>query len=383
MRFSKATLGKVIAFSIVCAIFTIVLGVRLANVRLFADETTYEAAFDNAAGVIKGDSVKIAGVDVGRVESTAIEDGVAVVSFSVDNSIPLTDSSSAAIRWRNVLGQRFLYVHPGDGGQRLREGDRIPIARTQAAGDVGELLNNLGPVLRAIDPAKANRFIDSVNTALIGNEATARRLLDNGSSLAADLAEMDDQLAATVDSSDEILAAFAEQNGAIDSILKDLNSVGGELQKTTGDLNTVMSDFAVVQRHLKSLLKENRDEIDSTLADLKTVAGTVASNRLYLARTLCTTPLGVAGHLQTTSWGEWFNVRIVEVLLQDQQSSPLVRRTELPQQRGESASPSFTDCDKTYNKKGEEQGLTDIGLIDAPDGIEELLDLLLSEDDDG
>jgi phospholipid/cholesterol/gamma-HCH transport system substrate-binding protein len=382
VRFSTATLGKVIAFSVVCAIFTVVLGVRLANIRLFADETSYEAAFDNAAGVIKGDSVKIAGVDVGRVESTRIENGVAVVRFSVDDSVTLTDSSTAAIRWRNVLGQRFLYVHPGEGGRPLREGDRIPIAQTQAAGDIGELLNNLGPILRAIDPAKANRFIDSLNTALIGNEATTRRLLDNGSSLAADLAAMDEQLAATVDSSDEILAAFAEQNGAIDSILKDLNSVGGELQNTTGDLNTVISDFAVVQRHLESLLKENRDEIDSTLADLKTVAGTVASNRRHLARTLCTTPLGVAGYLQTTSWGEWFNVRIVEVLLQDQQSSTIVRRTDLPQQRGDAASPSFTDCGKTYNKKGEEQGLTDIGVIDASEGIESLLDILLGGDDD-
>ena len=378
MRFSTATLGKVIAFSVVCAIFTVVLGVRLANVRLFADETSYEAEFDNAAGVIKGDSVKIAGVDVGRVESTRIEDGGAVVRFSVDDSIALTDSSTAAIRWRNVLGQRFLYVHPGDEGQRMEAGGRIPMSRTEAAGDVGELLNNLGPVLRAIDPAKANRFIDSVNTALIGNEGTARRLLNNGSALASDLADMDDRLASMVDSSDEILAAFAEQNGAIDSILDDLNSVGGELQRTTGDLNSVISDFAVVQKHLKSLLNENRGEIDSTLSSLDTVARTVASSRGNLERTLCTTPLGVAGYLQTTSWGEWFNVRIVEVLLQDQQSSTIVRRTELPGQGGDSASPSFTDCSKTYGKKGEEQGLTDIGVIDASEGIDALLDLLLS-----
>src|SRR5919106_1563493 len=203
MRFSKATLGKVIAFSVVCAIFTVVLGVRLANIRLFAGETSYEAEFDNAAGVIKGDSVKIAGVDFGRVEATRIEDGAAVVTFSVDDSVALTDSSTAAIRWRNVLGQRFLYVYPGAGGQPLREGDRIPLSRTEAAGDIGELLNNLGPVLRAIDPAKANRFLDSVNTALAGNEATARRLLDNGSSLASDLADMDDRIAAMVGSSDD------------------------------------------------------------------------------------------------------------------------------------------------------------------------------------
>ena len=382
MRFSKATLFKVIAFSVVCTIFTLILGVRLANIRLFADETAYEAEFDNAAGVGKGDSVKIAGVDVGRVESTRIEDGTAVVRFSVDDSVELTEQSSAAIRWRNVLGQRFLYVYPGEGGRPLHEGDRIPLSQTEAAGDVGELLNNLGPILRAIDPAKANRFLDSINTALTGNEATARRLIANGSSLASDLADMDDQMAAMVGSSDEILAAFAAQDDSIDSILNNLNSVGGELQKTTHDLNTVITDFASVQRHIKVLLRENRGEIDSTLGDLETVARTLASNRRNLARTLCTTPVGVASYLQTSSWGEWFNVRIVEVLLQDQQSKTILRRTELPQQRGETVSPSYTDCEKTYGRKGEEQSPADIGAIDVSDGIGAILEALLGEGDD-
>jgi phospholipid/cholesterol/gamma-HCH transport system substrate-binding protein len=382
MRYSKPILFKVIAFAIVCGAFTVLLGVRLANVRLFASETAYEAEFSNAAGVVRGDAVKIAGVDVGRVTSTRIEDGRAVITFTVDDSAELKESTTAALRWRNVLGQRFLYVFPGDSGRLLEEGDRIPLAQTEPAGDIGDLLNNLGPILRAVDPAKANRLLDAVNTALIGNESTVRRLLDNGAALASDLGAMDDDIAGVVDSSDEILSVYAQQNAAIDSILGGLNSVGGELQKTTGDLNAVITDFAAVQKHLKDLLAENRDEIDATLADANEIAATLAANRRALGRTLCTLPVGIASYFQTSSWGEWFNVRIVEVLLRDQTNNTIARRAELPQQRGEAASSSYTDCTSVYERKGAAQPITDIGLIGEA-GIETLVDLLLPEDGSG
>jgi phospholipid/cholesterol/gamma-HCH transport system substrate-binding protein len=351
VRFHKPTLAKVIAFAVVCIIFTVALGVRLANKPLFVDLATYEAEFENAAGMIKGDAVKVAGVTVGRVEDARIEDGKAVVTFTVDRAVEVTEDTRAAIRWRNVLGQRFLYLYPGTGGDRLPDGDRIPVAQTEKAGDIGELLNNLGPILRAIDPDKANAFLDSVNTALIGNEATARQLLDHGAALAGDLGEMDEQIASTVDSADEILAVFARQNQALDSILDDLDTVGGSLQRTTGDLNTVIRDFAVVQKHLNALLTDNREQIDSSIASLDTVAKTLAANRDNLEQTLCTLPRGVSGYWQTTSWGEFFNVRITEVVIKDSESNTLVRQRE-SSSRQKDPHKTVTGCGDAWDEGG-------------------------------
>ncbi|HVL64571.1 MAG TPA: MlaD family protein [Actinomycetota bacterium] len=372
MRFDKAVLVKVIVFSAVCVAMTVLLGVRLANTRLFADRLTYEAEFANAAGVIKGDSVKIAGVDVGRVMSTRIEAGKAIVVFGVDEDVRVPADSRAAIRWRNVLGQRFLYLYPGDGNEVLEEGDRIPVSRTETAGDVGELLNTLGPVLRAIDPEKANTFLESINTALAGNETAARALLDNAASLGTDLAALDDEIGAVLESSDEVLGTFASQDESIHEILRRLDSLGGSLQRTTGDLNLVLSEFSVVQRHLDRLLSENAATIDATLADLESVTGTLAKNKRRLARTLCTLPIGVAGYFQTTSWGEWFNVRITEVIFKDPESNTIFSRSETPQQRAEEPpTPAFTDCGKETFGTGGRDGskAARAGVSDGPEAL--------------
>jgi phospholipid/cholesterol/gamma-HCH transport system substrate-binding protein len=381
VRFSKPTLFKVIGFSIVCVIFTVILGVRLSNVPLFQGRKTYEAEFANALGVIRGDSVKIAGVNVGRVENTRIEDGNAIVEFSVTDSVRLTDQTEAAVRWRNVLGQRFLYIYPTEEGDTLEEGGRIPLAQTSKAGDVGELLNSLGPILRSIDPDKANAFLDSMNTALAGNEVAVRQLIDNSAVLAADLASFDAEIGHAVESSDKILAVFAEQNQALGQIFDDLNTVGGALHRTTDELNSVISDFAVVQAELDRLLKENSEVIDATITDANSVAKTLALNKRNLARTLCSLPTGVANYFQTSSWGEYFNVRIVEVIVKDEASKTIVDEAELPVQRGDASLPAFPECGpETYTGKGKREHAGDGPLEIGPsEGVDGLIRFMLKE----
>ena len=80
--------------------------------------TGYFAEFSNASGLQPGDTVRIAGVEVGKVSAVTLQHNHANVSFSVDNSQHLTTTSLAAIHFENLLGQRFLAVLPGKSGGR-------------------------------------------------------------------------------------------------------------------------------------------------------------------------------------------------------------------------------------------------------------------------
>jgi phospholipid/cholesterol/gamma-HCH transport system substrate-binding protein len=328
MRVSKVMLLKVIVFTIVCLVFTIALGMKLANSRLFADTYDMKAEFEDATGVLDGDAVKIAGVDVGRVTGTEIKDGKAVLSFNVDRDVELPTDSEVAIRWRNVLGQRFVYIYPGDEDEVWDEGDTIPSSHTNDVADIGEFLNRVGPILKAIDPEQANAFLDAVNTALASNEENVRALIDAGASLASDLSERDGHIARTIENADTIMEAFASQDDQIASIIDDLDNVSGVLARRTDDVNQLVTNFADVQDQLDELLATSSSNIDATIGSLDSVTGTLASNQKNLARTLRSTPAGVSNYFQTTAWGEWFNVRLVELVLQDGESNDLVRQRE-------------------------------------------------------
>jgi phospholipid/cholesterol/gamma-HCH transport system substrate-binding protein len=342
LRFSKKTLVKVALFTLASLVFTVGLGLRIGNLHPFAHTYRLSARFSDASGVFKGDAVKLAGVDVGRVQGTKIENGTAVVSFTVNKAVKLTSDSVVAIRWRNVLGQRFLYLYPGDGqGRVLADGGFIPESHTETAADIGEFLNRLGPILKAIDPEKANAFIDAVDTALSGNEGAVRALIGNGATLAGRLAQMDQQVKTLIGSSDVVVTTYANQDKAIASIIDSLAQLGGRLHAMTGDIDSVVTNFADVQQQLDRLLRDNQQNIDVSLSDLSSVLANLDRNKGNLARTLCTLPAGLMGYFDTTSWGEWFNVRIIAFSLRNRQSQVVGGASEQPNQSAK-ARPTFT-----------------------------------------
>lgn len=365
MKLSKATLVKVLIFGAVAAVMTAALGVKLSNARLFAKTYDLSAEFDNAAGVMNGDAVKLAGVDVGRVTGTSIKDGKAIVTFNIDDAIELPKDSTIGIRWRNVLGQRFLYVYPGDDEETYSEGDLIASENTTDVSDIGELLNKVGPILKAIDPDEANAFLDSVNTALQGNEGDIRQLLDEGAELAQTLAAEDENIKDLLTSADTVTAAFASQDDALGAIFDNLDELGVVLERRLQDVNSLVSDFAVVQRELEDLVTENREDIDGTIANLDVVATTLAKKRADLAETLKTLPLGVIGYQQTSSWGEFFNVRIVRLTVQDPDSNIVFEQSETDNQHSdEGGSPETGDgAEDGYpeDEQGDDQSDPDDG----------------------
>jgi ABC-type transporter Mla subunit MlaD len=218
----------------------------------------------------------------------------------------------------------------------------VPVSRTETAGDLGQFLNQLGPILKAIDPQKANAFIDAMNTALVGNEAAVRALIGNGATLAGRLGQMDAQIKTLIGSSNTVVTTYADQDKAIASIIDSLNVLGGRLRGMTGDINSVVTNFADVQQQLDRLLRENQGNIDVSLSELSSVLGNLSRNKANLARTLCTLPAGLAPYFDTTSWGEWFNVRIVGFTLKDRQSRLAGGAGELPNQHGPSGRAPFT-----------------------------------------
>jgi phospholipid/cholesterol/gamma-HCH transport system substrate-binding protein len=370
LRFSPRTLVKVLVFLVISAIFTGALLVKIGNMRLFAHTYSLEAEFADATGIFRGDAVKLAGVDVGRVDSAHIEDGRAIVKFNLDDDIKLTKDSVVSIRWRNVLGQRFLYVNPGSAeGAALNDGDRVPLSQTQTAGDIGEFLNHLGPVLRAIDPDKANAFLDAVNTALAGNEANIQSLVTDGATLATQLAQMDDQIRSLLTSSNTILSTVASQDQALGSIVDNLDLVAARLNDMTSDINSLLVNFSDVQEQLNRLLVENRTNIDVSLRSLRTVARTLAANKKQLETTLCTLPIGLSNYFQTTSWGEWFNVRITQIILKDSSGNTIFTAAELDEQQSPNYAGAVIGCGDQKTTVGLGEGSSgDSRSSSSPDG---------------
>src|SRR3546814_2970367 len=88
-----------------------------------------------------GDDVKLAGLTVGEVSAVDVVDGRARVRFEVDEEVRLPTDTTVAVRWRNLVGQRFLGLEPGTADALLADGDEVD--RAADVVDLGQLVNQL------------------------------------------------------------------------------------------------------------------------------------------------------------------------------------------------------------------------------------------------
>ena len=168
----------------------------------------------------------------------------------------MTKSSTATIRYRNLVGQRYISLTQGVGDlDRLPEDSTIPMRRTQPALDLTVLFNGFKPLFAALSPADINKLSDEViqvfqgeggnfNALLhqhrLGDQHPGRprpghrRLIDNLNDVLATLAGRDKQL-------NSLIIEFKRVHGRAgkdkDAILGSLDSIS-DLAEQTSDLVT-------------------------------------------------------------------------------------------------------------------------------------------------
>jgi phospholipid/cholesterol/gamma-HCH transport system substrate-binding protein len=264
------TAVKLGIFSLVLLLFTAIIIVVFGQMR-FDRTTGYTAIFSNVSGLRSGQFVRASGVEVGKVSKVELMDGgsKAKVHFSVDRSLQLFDETTASVRYLNLIGDRYLELERGQSDKRLPAGGTIPLERTEPALDLDALIGGFRPVFRALDPDKVNNIAQSIITIFQGQGGTINDILDQTASLT---------------------SALADRDQAIGEVIRNLNTVLDTTVRHQQQFDETLQNFEV----LITGLKNRKDPIASSVAEISDAAGTVADlladNRPLLQSTI--------GHLE-------------------------------------------------------------------------------------
>lgn len=302
-------LAKFTIYAIACLVVLVYLVSLIGNIDFFAHRHDYHAEVPDVTGLNVNDAVKIAGVAVGKVTAIHLEDDHARVDFSLDDDVTLHGDTTFGVRWRNLLGQKYFYLYPSNQGAALKAGATLPLAHAVAAPDVGEFLNAIGPVLKAIDPAKANAFIEAVDEGLSGNEVKVQDLFTHAAQVADTVGGLDTQVGSLVDNLNQVVGALAARQGDLTATITNLRNLAGTLGQHNGDLNALLDQFTQVQQRLDALITTNRGNLDDTVKNLRTIVDVLGQHHQDLEQGLATLPEGLLPYYQISSYGQWFQVR--------------------------------------------------------------------------
>lgn len=192
------------------------------------------AKFDNAAGLVKDGAVMIAGVNVGSVDSLQVAHDKALVKLRLKTDAHVRSDVKAAIRMKSLLGEKYIELLPqSESAPMLQSGDTI--AETTVPVEVDEVMKQIGPVLKDVDPKEVSAIVHALAKSLDGRGETIGATLDNANETMVTLNRF---LTKNEDSLSRMVASLDSASSKAPGLVDRLDRLSASLEPAAKSLET-------------------------------------------------------------------------------------------------------------------------------------------------
>ncbi|OBK17016.1 MCE family protein [Mycobacterium asiaticum] len=301
---TRATLIKFAIFAAVMTVLTACLFFIFGQYQT-GSTTGYSAVFNDVSRLKVGQTVRVAGIRVGTVSDITLRpDKKVVVEFDADRDIVLTEGTRAAVRYLNLVGDRYLELVDGPGPtKRLAAGAQIPVDRTAPALDLDLLLGGLKPVIQGLNAQDVNTLtsallqvfqgqggtLDSLfakttsfSNALADNDETVQQLIDNLNTVVTTISRDGKQFSGAVDRLERLVSGLSDDRNTIGAAIEALDNGTASLADLLSSARPSLSGTIDQLSRLAPILDDDKDRLDAAI-------GRAPKNYRKLVR------LGVAG----------------------------------------------------------------------------------------
>ena len=316
LRGVTGPLTKLVVFAVVTILCSYVLVSTITNAG-YGEQLEYKAEFTDVTGLVEGDEVRIAGVRVGQVTGIGISDRkegsrgrpVAEVTLEVSADVPLPRAVEAAIRYRNLVGQRYITLVEGEGsgGELLEAGSTIPLSQTREALDLTTLFGGFQPLLQALSPADVNRVSFEIIQVFQGEAGTMESLLRRVGSLTSSLADKDAVIGSMIENLTTVMSAVAERDRQLDGLIVSLQEFVTGLASDKEAIFDSLQTIDELASTTSGFLEEARPPLAADIRALGDLSENIADDGAELEEFLQQTPFKIDRITRTAINGSWFN----------------------------------------------------------------------------
>ena len=302
------TLIKFVTFAIVMALLTASLFFIFGQYRTGATNG-YSAVFTDASRLKSGDTVRVAGIRVGTVNDLELRpDKTVLVKFDTDRDLVLTTGTKAAVRYLNLVGDRYLDLVDGPGSTRvLPAGSQIPADRTAGALDLDLLLGGLKPVIRGLNPQDVNALTSSLIQAFQGQGGTLSSLFSKTSSFSNTLADNGQTVQQLIDNLNTVVATISKDGDKFSGAVDKLNKLITGLSSDKDPIGQAVTALDNGTASLTDLLGQARAPLAGTIDQLGRLAPNLDQDKELLDITIQKAPKNYRKLVRLGSYGSFLN----------------------------------------------------------------------------
>ena len=265
-RTIRKNLGPFLAVVVLIVIAAVVGGYILNNQRFrfpLVEETPMRiyVELDTAQAVTpgQGQTVQVAGVQIGDIGDVKLDDGRALVGLDIKKEYEdlIHPDARAQLRPRTGLKDMYVQIFPGKRGDPVKEGFRIPIQNSLTDVDLDEILSALDARTRDYITLLAN----GAGEGLRGKGETLARVLERYGPTLRDLGRVNH--------------AVAEERVALRRLVTSLSQLNGELARRPQDLSRLVAGAAGTLRAFAREDDNLRDAVGELAPTLQTATATL------------------------------------------------------------------------------------------------------------
>jgi phospholipid/cholesterol/gamma-HCH transport system substrate-binding protein len=314
-----APLIKLIVFIVITAFATYILGATIANAS-YGSTNTYHAIFTDVSGLQVSDDVRVAGVRVGSITSIKVyrphgygeeQTSNAEISFTMAKSRPLPVSTEAILRYRNLVGQRYLDIEQGAGDPNdlLKPGGTIPVGQTQNSLDLTVLFQGFQPLFEGLSADQINDLSSDIVGTLQGEGGSLELLLSNLGDLTNTLADKDQVIGDVVDNLANVLTEVGDRDSELSDLVVQLQGFISGLSQDRFTIGNAIDGINGLASSTANLLTQARQPLAQDISDLSALTHnlTLPQSEQAITYVLQNLPDTVAALIRTASYGSWFN----------------------------------------------------------------------------
>lgn len=303
-------------FLTVCLLSAFLLVSIFAQLR-FNEGKTYYAEFTNVSNLRTGKLVRIAGVEVGKVEDISINpDATVRVAFTADDSVTLNEGTRLVIRYDNLFGDRYLALEEGAGGLKtLNPGETIPVTRTQPALDLDAVIGGFKPLFRALNPEQVNALSEQLLQAFQGQGGTIGSFLDQAAAVTNTLADRDQLIGQVVTNLDVVLGSLGDQSDRLDKAVASLSQLIHALAERKTDISNAVAYTNAAAGSVADLISQARAPFAKAVHETDRVSGIAITDHDYLDNLLNTLPDKYRALDRQGMYGDYFAFYLCDVVL--------------------------------------------------------------------
>ncbi|MDO3635507.1 MCE family protein [Mycolicibacterium arseniciresistens] len=314
MNRSGWTMVKVGAFAVVMVVLTAALFLTFSQFRS-GSTNSYSAVFTDVSSLKTVDSVRVSGIRMGTVSKIALQsDKTVVVNFDADRKVVLTSGTKVAVRYLNLVGDRYLELVDAPGAsQLLAAGAQIPRERTEPALDLDVLLGGLKPVIRGLNPQDVNALTSSLIQIFQGQGGTLESILSKTSSFSTAIADRHEAVERLIDNLNTVAATLADDGPRFSESIDRLHKLVESLSADRDPIGTAIEALETGTASVADLLTQARPPLKGTVDELNRLAPLLDEDKELLDTALQKAPNNYRKLVRLGAYGSFINYYICAV----------------------------------------------------------------------